>query len=65
MTQLEMALAAQENPWTELLWFDWGYCDDSDDDEWGESDADWLRLEGVIDADGNLDIDDVVDFEFE
>jgi len=61
VTQLEMALAAQENPWADLLWFDWGYCEceDGDDDDWGESDADWLRSQGAVDADGNLVINDL------
>lgn len=66
MTQLEMALAAQENPFEGLLWLPVGdsryfeedcYCED--DDDWGESDADWLRSQGAVDADGNLVIDDL------
>ena len=34
MTQLEMAIAAQENPWQDLLWFDWRYMPDDTDIEW-------------------------------
>lgn len=64
MTQLEMALAAQENPWQDLLWFDWHYCEcEDDDDDWGDSDSEWLRSEGVIDADGNLADMDYFDIE--
>lgn len=58
MTQLEMATAVLDNPFVEAwdalapvpaLWFmGFRFCDDDD------GDVDFLKSEGVLDANGNL-----------
>lgn len=49
MTQLEMAIAAQENPWQDLLWFDWRYMPEVDM-EWSglEDDETMVEWFGVL-----------------